>query len=92
MATSGNYRNYREVDGRKIAHTIDPRTGYPVNHSLLSATVIADDCATAPDRDAQRAEGIAIARESLAAIRDRVAGVQVSAPFGNVNLALEVIR
>ena len=47
MATSGNYRNYREVDGRKIAHTIDPRTGYPVNHSLLSATVIADDCATA---------------------------------------------
>ncbi|MBE6393217.1 MAG: bifunctional homocysteine S-methyltransferase/methylenetetrahydrofolate reductase [Lentisphaerae bacterium] len=48
--------------------------------------------AAAPDRDAQRAEGIAIARESLAAIRDRVAGVQVSAPFGNVNLALEVIR
>lgn len=47
MATSGNYRNYREVDGRKIAHTIDPRTGYPVNHSLLSATVIAKDCATA---------------------------------------------
>lgn len=47
IATSGNYRNYREVDGRKIAHTIDPRTGYPVSHSLLSATVIADDCATA---------------------------------------------
>lgn len=47
MATSGNYRNYREENGRKIAHTIDPRTGYPVQHTLLSATVIADDCATA---------------------------------------------
>lgn len=47
LATSGNYRNYREIDGRKVAHTIDPRTGYPVSHSLLSATVIADDCATA---------------------------------------------
>lgn len=47
MATSGNYRNFRYEGGRKVAHTIDPRTGYPVQHSLLSATVIADDCATA---------------------------------------------
>lgn len=47
MATSGNYRNYRYENGKKVAHTIDPRTGYPVQHSLLSATVIADDCATA---------------------------------------------
>ena len=47
MATSGNYRNFRYEGGQKIAHTIDPRTGYPVQHSLLSATVIADDCATA---------------------------------------------
>lgn len=47
MATSGNYRNYRYIDGKKVAHTIDPHTGYPVKHTLLSATVIADDCATA---------------------------------------------
>lgn len=47
MATSGNYRNFYYQDGKKYAHTIDPRTGYPVQHSLLSATVIADDCATA---------------------------------------------
>ena len=47
MATSGNYRNFRYIDGKKVAHTIDPLTGYPVNHNLLSATVIADDCATA---------------------------------------------
>ena len=47
MATSGNYRNFRYENGRKVSHTIDPRTGYPVQHSLLSATVIANDCATA---------------------------------------------
>ncbi len=47
MATSGNYRNFRYIDGKKVSHTIDPLTGYPVTHNLLSATVIADDCATA---------------------------------------------
>ena len=44
IATSGNYRNFYYKDGVKYAHTIDPRTGYPVLHSLLSATVIADNC------------------------------------------------
>ena len=47
MATSGNYRNFYYKDGRKYAHTIDPASGHPVQHSLLSATVIAKDCATA---------------------------------------------
>lgn len=47
MATSGNYRNFYEVDGLKISHTIDPKTGRPVRHGLLSATVLADDCMTA---------------------------------------------
>ena len=47
MATSGNYRNYYEKDGKKYAHTIDPHTGYPVQHSILSSTVLAKDCATA---------------------------------------------
>lgn len=41
IVTSGNYRKFYIKDGRKYAHTIDPRTGYPVTHSLLSATVIA---------------------------------------------------
>ena len=44
IATSGNYRNFYYKDGVKYAHTIDPRSGYPVQHSLLSATVIADNC------------------------------------------------
>ena len=47
MATSGNYRNFYYKGGKKYAHTIDPKTGYPVQHSLLSATVLAKDCATA---------------------------------------------
>lgn len=47
MATSGNYRNFYYRGGKKYAHTIDPRTGHPVQHSLLSATVLAKDCATA---------------------------------------------
>lgn len=48
MATSGNYRNfYTTEDGRRVAHTIDPHTGYPVQHSLLSATVFAPTCAEA---------------------------------------------
>ena len=47
MATSGNYRNFYVKDGRKYAHTIDPHTCMPVSHSLLSVTVLADDCATA---------------------------------------------
>jgi thiamine biosynthesis lipoprotein len=47
IATSGNYRNYYVKDGKKYAHTISPYTGYPVDHSMLSTTVIADDCMTA---------------------------------------------
>ena len=47
IATSGNYRNYYEDDGQKYGHTVDPTTGKPVQHSLLSATVIASDCMSA---------------------------------------------
>ena len=47
MATSGNYRQFYIKDGKKYAHTIDPRIGYPVQHSLLSASVIAPDCMSA---------------------------------------------
>lgn len=47
MATSGNYRNFYVKDGRKYAHTIDPHSCTPVSHNLLSATVLAPDCATA---------------------------------------------
>ena len=47
VVTSGNYRKYYVSDSRKYAHTIDPRTGYPVSHNLLSATIVAPDAFTA---------------------------------------------
>ncbi len=47
LATSGNYRKFYVKDGRKYAHTIDPKTGFPVEHNLLSATVISNYCSSA---------------------------------------------
>ncbi|MCD6527166.1 MAG: FAD:protein FMN transferase [Desulfuromonas sp.] len=72
MATSGDYRNYFEHEGKRFSHTIDPRNGYPIGHKLASVTVIADSCmeadalATAlmvlgPERGMQFAEDNTIA-------------------------------
>lgn len=47
IATSGSYRKFYEVDGKRYSHTIDPKTGAPVNHQLLSATVLAPNCTNA---------------------------------------------
>lgn len=47
LSTSGNYRSFYIKDGKKYAHTIDPKSGRPVQHSLLSATILANDCFTA---------------------------------------------
>ena len=47
VATSGDYRNVRRVGSRVVSHVIDPRTGYPIDHDLASATVVAPTCAEA---------------------------------------------
>ena len=47
MATSGNYHNFYYKNGKKYAHTIDPKTGYPVQHNILSSTVLSNSCAKA---------------------------------------------
>ena len=47
VATSGDYRNYWELQGRRFSHTIDPRTGRPVEHRLASVSVLAGDCMSA---------------------------------------------
>ncbi|MCB9780967.1 MAG: FAD:protein FMN transferase [Alphaproteobacteria bacterium] len=47
LATSGDYRRYREIDGQRVSHTIDPRTGRPITHGLASVSVLAATCAEA---------------------------------------------
>ena len=47
LATSGNYRKYYEIDGIRYAHSLNPKTGYPVQHSLLSVSVLAENCTDA---------------------------------------------
>jgi thiamine biosynthesis lipoprotein len=47
VATSGNYRKFYEKDGVRYAHTLNPQTGFPVQHSLLSVTVVMDNCGLA---------------------------------------------
>ncbi len=47
LATSGNYRNFFEIDGVHYSHTIDPATGRPITHQLASISVLAEDCMTA---------------------------------------------
>lgn len=47
IATSGDYRNYFEKNGQRFSHEIDPKTGRPVTHHLVSITVLAPSCMTA---------------------------------------------
>ena len=68
MATSGNYRNFYYEGGKKFAHTIDPQTGYPVQHSLLSATVLAKTCAIA---DAYATSFMVMGRERAQQVLER---------------------
>lgn len=68
MATSGNYRNYYYADGERRSHTIDPRTGYPVQHSLLSATVVSSSCMRA---DALATACMVLGAEEAIAMIDR---------------------
>ena len=50
LATSGDYRNFYDLDGARVSHTIDPRTGRPVTHGLLSVSVVAERCSLADAR------------------------------------------
>jgi thiamine biosynthesis lipoprotein len=73
FATSGDYRNFFEAEGRRYAHVIDPRTGYPVSNGVVSVSVTADTCALA--------DGLATALMVMGAERgielvDRLEGVE----------------
>ncbi len=75
IVTSGNYRKFYVRDGRKYSHTIDPRTGWPVEHNLLSATIVAPNAA---DADAYATYcmviGMEAAREFILSNAGRIEG------------------
>lgn len=73
VATSGNYRNYYIKDGKMYAHTIDPRTGYPSEQSILSATIVAPDCMTA---DAYATAFMAMGVEKATAMAERIPEIE----------------
>lgn len=85
IATSGDYRNYYEVEGRRLPHILDPRTGAPVAHGLASVTVLdpltvrADALSTAllvlgPEEGLRRAEALDVPAFFL--VRDKAGGFQ----------------
>jgi len=96
VASSGNYRNYREIDGIRYGHTIDPRDGYPVTHNLLAVTVLhrkatwADAYATAlmvlgPEAGLKFAAERAIAARLVTKTGEEITTLQTSAFIEKVN-------
>ena len=73
MATSGDYRNFVEIDGRTYSHIIDPRSGYPVKNNMASATVIAPTCAFA---DGLATAAMVMGAEKTIELVDRLRNVE----------------
>jgi len=73
VATSGDYQNFYVKDGRKFAHTINPKTGYPAEQNILSSTVVADNCMTA---DAYATAFNAMGVEEACRIADSISGME----------------
>lgn len=82
VATSGNYRNYYVKDGKKYAHTIDPRTGYPSEQSILSATIVAQDCITA---DAYATAFMAMGLEKARQVADNIPDIEYFVIYADEN-------
>lgn len=82
VATSGNYRNFYVKDGKKYAHTIDPRTGYPSEQSILSATIVADDCITA---DAYATAFMAMGLEKARQAAKNIPGIEYYVIYSDEN-------
>ncbi len=82
VATSGNYRNYYVKDGKKYAHTIDPRTGYPSEQSILSATIVAEDCITA---DAYSTAFMAMGLEKAREAAKNIPGIEYYVIYSDEN-------
>ncbi|MBL4594425.1 MAG: FAD:protein FMN transferase [Flavobacteriales bacterium] len=86
LATSGNYRKFYEKDGIKYSHTINPKTGYPVSHSLLSVTVVADNCGVA---DAYATAFMVIGLEKSKKLLDKHKDLEALLIYSNENGELQ---
>ena len=73
IATSGNYINFYEVNGRKYAHTINPKTGFPEANTLLSASIFTDECMMS---DAYATACMVMGLEKAKALLERLSGVE----------------
>ena len=73
LATSGNYRNYYIKEGKKYAHTINPKTGYPANETILSSSVLYPDCMTA---DALATAFMAMGIDKAVALAQTIPGLE----------------
>lgn len=87
LATSGNYRKFFVEDGVKYAHTIDPKTGFPARNTLLSATVVCDDCMTA---DGYATAFMVLGVEKSKLLLEKLSGVDVYFVYSNQQGEYEV--
>jgi len=81
LATSGNYRAFYEENGVKYSHTIDPKTGFPARNTLLSTTVVCDDCMTA---DAYATSFMVLGLEKSKELLAKLKGTEVYFVFSNL--------
>ena len=73
MATSGDYRNFFEIDGRRYAHVLNPKSGYPVENGVVSVSIVAATCAFA---DGLATAVVVLGREKGIQLINRVDGVE----------------
>ena len=88
LATSGNYENFYEVNGRKYGHTINPKSGYPEISSLLSATVLTSDCMTA---DAYATAFMVMGLDRAFELASETSGLEACFIYGTENGELGVM-
>lgn len=87
LATSGNYRKFFVENGVKYSHTIDPKTGFPARNTLLSATVVCDDCITA---DAYATSFMVVGIEKSKEMLSKLKGIEVYFVYSNPQGEYEV--
>ena len=87
LATSGNYRAFYIENGVKYAHTIDPKTGFPARNTLLSTTVICDDCITA---DAYATTFMVLGLDKSIELLKNLNGIEVYFVYSNPNGDYEI--